>query len=308
MLLLAASCGQRQQQQSTNSIQQQDTTIDILKWPMMQADMFGCMMETHLGYRHEHFNCSLYNYVNKGTPSDNTDEYYDGPQIPENFVKQVHPWMKEILLNWGGGALKTVFFLFDKPYTEEQILTEFGIDVSNLPENIVEISIYGGTLTLIGFKQDSDEWDMDNTSNPAPPPPDIIVGTWMSPVKRGHVAYLEIFEDGMAGLYLGAADSDELYEIYKGTVLSVDNTSDEILMELDFNLDWYIYESEDGSPIAGVPNTYTGVYTLRHYIEDGKRMLNLNAKKDSNQLFGKKEMKMERVQKTLQNGSVMSDV
>jgi len=149
--------------------------------------------------------------------------------------------------------------------------------------------------------------DMNGISNPAPPPPEIIVGTWKAPVKRGHVAYMEIFEDGMAGLYLGDANSDQLYEIYRGTVLSVGKNPNEISMEMEFELDWYIYESEDGSSITGVPDSYKGIYTLRHYWEVNKQMLHLTANNGADPLFGKKELIMEWTRKTA-NGDSMTEV
>jgi len=149
--------------------------------------------------------------------------------------------------------------------------------------------------------------DMNGISNPAPPPPEIIVGTWKAPIKRGHVAYLEIFEDGMAGLYLGDANSDQIYEIYRGTVLSVGKNPNEISMEMEFELEWYIYESEDGSSIAGVPDSYKGIYTLRHYWEGNKQMLHLTANNGADPLFGKQELFMEWTRITA-NGDSMTEV
>jgi len=144
-------------------------------------------------------------------------------------------------------------------------------------------------------------------SNPAPPPPDIVVGTWEAPVKRGHVAYLEIFADGMAGLYLGDADTEnsEVYEIYRGTVLAVGENADEISMAMDFQLNWYIYESDGGDPII-IPDSYKGTYTLRHEREGDKRTLHVKANDNTDPLFGKKELKMVKVPKNLQ-GSCMVD-
>ena len=316
LLLLTVSCGQRQSKSGVS--QQEDAKTDILTWTQMRVDVFGCMMEKTFGYRHERFNCSLRNYVNNGDPCFNTGEYNEGPQFPENLTEKVHPWMKEIFLNWEGGVLQTVVFLFDKPRSEEQILKEFGIDPDNLPDNIFEVSAYERSLTIIGFEHfgageiDCGDVDMYGESNPAPPPPGIVVGTWKAPAKRGHVAYLEIFVDGMAGLYLGDANSDELYEIYRGTVCpadDVDMDGDDVdyLIDMNFDLDWYIYESDDGAPV-NVPASRKGTYVLRHSREGSKRMLYVKAVEDADPLFDKKEMKMERVQKTLQNGNSMSDV
>jgi len=146
--------------------------------------------------------------------------------------------------------------------------------------------------------------------NPAPPPPEIVVGAWRAPVKRGHAAWLEIYEDGMAGLYMGDDESDQLYEIYKGTVCPTDDTDIEgsgvdYVMEMEFYLDWHIYESEDGSPVAGVPDSYKGIYTLRQEWEGDQQVLHVVAGIDTDPLFGKEELKMLWMPKTLQDSRMV---
>ena len=136
----------------------------------------------------------------------------------------------------------------------------------------------------------------DEPAVPAVPPPEILVGKWRAPVKPGHAAWLEIFEDGMAGLYLGDDKSDQLYETYHGTVSPADDTDIEgtgvdYLMEMDFRLDWHIYETGDGSPVTGVPDSYSGVYTLRHEWEGGQQVLYVSTVEGGN-LFEKKELRM----------------
>jgi len=153
--------------------------------------------------------------------------------------------------------------------------------------------------------------DDGDVPTPGTPPPEIVVGTWKAPVKRGHVAYLEIFADGMAGLYLGGDESDQLYETYHGAVAPADDTDIEgsgvdYLMDMDFRLDWYIYESGDGSPITGVPDAYRGVYTLRHAWEGGQQVLYVTTNSGDN-LYGLKELKMLWAQKT-EGGGRMVDM
>jgi hypothetical protein len=144
--------------------------------------------------------------------------------------------------------------------------------------------------------------------NPAPPPPDIIVGTWKASINDDIIAaYLEIFPDGMAGLYKGLYDSSDVFEIYHGPVLATSESPNEIVLDMNLYLNWYIYESDDGTPITGVPDSYNGVYTLRHEQKGGKRILHVKAGADADPLFDIKELHMERVSKTLQGG-FMEDV
>ena len=163
------------------------------------------------------------------------------------------------------------------------------------------------------FPKESTVWMViynPNEPNPGPPPSDIIVGTWRGPVKRGHVAYLEIFPDGTAGLYLGDNEYDQLFEIYSGSVYPYGTdyeVENEFYVGLDFSLNWYIYESDDGTPITGVPDTYKGTYFLRHEWEGYKQILHLKAIDNADPLFGRPELKLEWVPKTLDGGR-MADI
>ena len=156
LMILAASCGQRQPK-AADAPQQGEVSvvekINIISWPRMPVDVFGCMMENTFGHRDERFNCSLTDYINYGGPCYNTDEYYEGPEFPESLVEKVHPWMKSISLHWEGGALQMVIFIFDRELnlTEEQILTEFGLDPDDLPQNITQVDATYGSLMLEGY-------------------------------------------------------------------------------------------------------------------------------------------------------------
>ncbi|MCL2260814.1 MAG: hypothetical protein FWC15_05595 [Fibromonadales bacterium] len=107
-----------------------------VSWPRMGVDEFGCMMEKTFGHRDERFNCSLIGYENKGTPCNNTDEYYEGLAFPELLVKKVHPQLSNINLSWEGGRLQNIYFSFDGAFTKEQVLKIFGLSQENTPDNI----------------------------------------------------------------------------------------------------------------------------------------------------------------------------
>ncbi|MCL2105521.1 MAG: hypothetical protein FWH26_00385 [Oscillospiraceae bacterium] len=148
-----------------------------------------------------------------------------------------------------------------------------------------------------------DEWD--GSWDVAPPPPDYIVGTWKASLDSFNAAYLEIFEDGMAGLYKGDnTETSQVYEIYRGFVAHTADGAGEIAMSMSFNLDWHIYEGEGGEP---VPEGFEGTYTVRHEWEGEQQVLYVSANDGADPLFGKKELKMEWVPKTLQN-DYMTDI
>jgi len=141
---------------------------------------------------------------------------------------------------------------------------------------------------------------------PAIPPPGFIVGTWRAAqAKPRHAAYLEIYEDGIAGLYLGDDESGQLYEIYRGLVACDPSQESETSWELymRFDLDWYIYEGETDP----VPERYSGDYTLRHAWEGDQQVLHVKANEGADPLFGKSELKMLWAPKT-QQGDFMADI
>ena len=145
IMLLATSCGQQQPKPA------EEVKVNILSWLRMPADEFGCMMEKTFGHRDARFNCSLTNYKNEGDPCDKWEEWYEGPKFPENLVKKVHPWMKSINIDWEGGMMQAASFSFDEEHSEAEILSEFGIDPDNLPNNINWIDAQDSFLYIEGF-------------------------------------------------------------------------------------------------------------------------------------------------------------
>jgi hypothetical protein len=165
MLILAASCGQGGQRAQNRNVAEQHETeatvnVDILSWPQMAADEFGCMMEQTFGHRDERFNSSLTDYENKGSACYGTDEYYEGPEFPKHLVRKVHPKLESISLSWEGGMLQCAWLIFDKDFTEAEILSAFHINPDELPGNIMDISLNDGELSLLGFEH-SGAGDMD---------------------------------------------------------------------------------------------------------------------------------------------------
>ena len=132
---------------------QQKADIDLLlSWFEMSPAEFGCMMEQTYGHRNERFNCSLTDYENNGGPCFNDEEYYEGPEFPEELVKQVHPWLKRITLEWEGGRIRLAWFHFDNEPSDEAIIAEFGIDLKKYEDYFYpQIEPNHGSLIIVGF-------------------------------------------------------------------------------------------------------------------------------------------------------------
>jgi len=138
------------------------------------------------------------------------------------------------------------------------------------------------------------------TTGSGPRPPARLEGAWKAPVRQGHSARLEIGGDGAAELFLVMDADDEIdfemdIEIYSGAIRDVKEGPDETVMEMEFNLDWYIYESDDGSEITGVPQAYRGAYAFRHEWEGDHEVLYVKARAGADPLFGRDALRMLRV-------------
>ena len=129
---------------------------------------------------------------------------------------------------------------------------------------------------------------------PGPPPPEGLAGTWKGPVRRGYSVRLEIYRNGTASLAL-VMDDDDFdmdVELYGGRVLAVQEGPDETVMEMEFLLEWHIYESGDGTAVTGVPDAFRGAYAFREAREDGGQVLYVAAKGGADPLFGAAELRL----------------
>ena len=159
LLIMLVSCGQSARNRNADN-QEATIAVDILSWPRMAANEFGCMMEQTFGHRDERFNCSLTNYENKGNACYATADFYEGPKFPEHLVRKVHPKLESISLSWEGGMLQCAWLIFDKDFTEAEILSAFHINPDELPDNVWHISLDGYHISLDGSEH-SGAGDMD---------------------------------------------------------------------------------------------------------------------------------------------------
>jgi len=159
LLIMMVSCGQSARNRNADN-QEATVAVDILSWPRMAANEFGCMMEQTFGHRDERFNCSLTDYVNKGNACYATEEYYEGPEFPKHLVRKVHPKLESISLSWEGGMLQCALLIFDKDFTEAEILSAIHINPDELPDNVWSMDFDENRISLVGFEH-SGAGDMD---------------------------------------------------------------------------------------------------------------------------------------------------
>jgi hypothetical protein len=116
---------------------------DFLSWPVARSDKFGCFLEKTFKHKDKKFNCGLKGYINRGDPCKNTDAYYEGPKFPEDQVRNVHPLIQEITLDWEHGVLQGLSFTLNKKLSTQDVRKQLNLPLAeNFPrENVMSVSI-----------------------------------------------------------------------------------------------------------------------------------------------------------------------
>ena len=127
---------------------------------------------------------------------------------------------------------------------------------------------------------------------PAVPPPSWTTGTWQVPLEDGRTGYLELYEDGVAGLYIGPSGSEKLYEIYWGLVSSNGEGTEEAGLDSEMQMEFDWERSIGSSPVKNPPKKYAGVYTVRHGWDGDQQVLYISTK-SGDDLFGKKTLRVD---------------
>lgn len=141
---------------------QQANKGDIVTWPRMRADTFGCYLEEKFGIRDDKFNCALKDYTPSGSSCDeNAAAYYEGPRIPDSVAPTIHPLLDSIELNWEHGELQSLTLRCKKRLSQASLREMFSLPSSlSYPKehpNIVSIAFEecrknASCLTLVGFE------------------------------------------------------------------------------------------------------------------------------------------------------------
>jgi hypothetical protein len=129
--------------------------LNLLSWPRMRADRFGCMLEKSFGHRDAKFNCGLTAYQNHGDPCRRVAEYVEGPSFPDSLAAKIDPEVRHVELSWEHGELQSVSFQFNKKVSEAEAKSRLRV-AAKLPVNVESVdfqacSKQGPCLTLTGF-------------------------------------------------------------------------------------------------------------------------------------------------------------
>jgi hypothetical protein len=121
----------------------QASAADLLAWPRMRADRFGCYLEKAFGHRDPRFNCALKRYVNKGDPCKNTKAYYDGPKFPDALKAKLHPSVRAVELSWEHGDLREVSITLggELPEPAARALLKLPPKGAPLPEHVQDVRV-----------------------------------------------------------------------------------------------------------------------------------------------------------------------
>lgn len=149
ILALSSSCKVKQEQPeepkptTRPAPENQQKAMNVLGWPRMKSNEFGCLLEKELGHRDPEFNCQSGEVKDVGDPCKNTDAYYAGPGFPAGKASRVHKLVNEVALEWEHGELREVTLSFTGKIPETDIRRIFSLPAEGAeqPENILSVSI-----------------------------------------------------------------------------------------------------------------------------------------------------------------------
>jgi hypothetical protein len=102
---------------------------EVLQWPRMRADQFGCMLETRFGIRDARFTCALRDYRPQADPCFNADEYYAGPSHLEGISRYIRGLgdVLDFQADWEHGQLQSITLTLKGKHSLSEIGRLFGL-------------------------------------------------------------------------------------------------------------------------------------------------------------------------------------
>lgn len=99
--------------------------LDVAAWVRMRPSEFGCWMERSFGYRDPDYGCAAPARPAVSDPCQ--DGFDDGPSVPAEVARRIHPLLREVDLAWERGALQSARFLFDPGVADGELARILGV-------------------------------------------------------------------------------------------------------------------------------------------------------------------------------------
>lgn len=108
----------------------QPAKLDVAAWVRMRPSELGCWMERSFGYRDPDFGCAATPRPAVSDPCQ--DGFEDGPSVPAEVARRIHPLLRGVDLAWEHGALQSARFLFDPGVAEAELARILGVGRATL--------------------------------------------------------------------------------------------------------------------------------------------------------------------------------
>lgn len=104
--------------------------LDLAAWIRMRPHELGCWVERSFGHRDPAFGCSAPERPAVDDPCQ--EGFEDGPSVPSEVARRIHPLLREVELAWEHGALQSARFHFDPGVADAELPRVLGVGPDTL--------------------------------------------------------------------------------------------------------------------------------------------------------------------------------
>jgi hypothetical protein len=130
---------------------------DLLSWPRVRADRFGCFLETAFHHKDPRFHCEKKSKKGKKKQVRRADPCQAlagdaGPAFPATKVREVHPLIKTLELQWERGEIQTVRVTLDRRMATDEVFS--ALELPPMPDpfhaNVMDVTVEDcGAVTCV---------------------------------------------------------------------------------------------------------------------------------------------------------------
>lgn len=97
---------------------------DVMSWMRKPVNDFSCMLEKEYGHQSEKYPCGKIVDVEYDPLQPN---WYEGPEVPDNIVKAIHPLVKTVLVQFEHGDLHTLTVTLEQKMIMQDVQRIFSL-------------------------------------------------------------------------------------------------------------------------------------------------------------------------------------